>query len=151
MRRSLLGTVIAVLAVSPLMWTLAPVMGGGHRGDGHRGGGYAPAHVGSVHYGARPAPARVAPVWPGAVRAEHYAGSAFRGAYRNPYRDEYFRRFRPGYYPFIFGDAQYYGYYSLPPDCQPVVLNGITYYLCDGVYYQAYIYGGQTVYVAVPY
>jgi hypothetical protein len=98
----------------------------------------------------------------GAVRAEHYAGEAaggggyggggggYGGGYRNPYRDDYFRRFRPGYLPFILDGAQYYGYYDLPIGYQVVVLNGITYYLFDGVYYQAYIIGGQTVYLAVP-
>ena len=58
--------------------------------------------------------------------------------------------FPPGYRSFVFGDAQYYGYDSLPIGYQLVVLNGITYYLFDGVYYQAYIYGGQTVYLVVP-
>jgi hypothetical protein len=86
----------------------------------------------------------------GAVRSEHYAGSVSRGAYRNPYRDEYFRHFRPGYRSFVLGDAQYYGYDSLPLGYEQVVLNGITYYLYEGVYYQPYIYGGQTVYLVVP-
>ena len=86
----------------------------------------------------------------GAVRSEHYAGAAIRGAYRNPYRDEYFRHFRPGYRSFLIGDASYYYYDNLPPGYQTVVINGITYYLLDGVYYQPYIYGGQTVYMVVP-
>ena len=43
--------------------------------------------------------------------------------------------------------AQYYGYYTLPVGYQQVVLNGITYYLFNGVYYQAYMYGGQTMYL----
>jgi hypothetical protein len=136
-----------------LMWATAPSSA---QHGGHGGGGHAPAHVGSVHYGARPAPVHVAPirvapaVRGGAVRAEHYEGLAHRGAYRNPYRDEYFRHFRPGYRPFVLGDAQYYGYDSLPVGCQPVVLDNVTYYLCDGVYYQPYIYDGQTVYLVVP-
>jgi hypothetical protein len=50
----------------------------------------------------------------------------------------------------VIDDAQYYGYDSLPLGCQLVMLNGITYYLLDGVYYQPYIYGGQTVYLVVP-
>jgi len=45
---------------------------------------------------------------------------------------------------------QYYGYYDLPLGYQQVVLDGITYFLFDGVYYQAYMIGGRTVYVAVP-
>ena len=73
-----------------------------------------------------------------------------RGGYRNPYGADYFRRFRPGYRTFVFGDALYYYYDSLPIGFQVVVLDGITYYLFNGVYYQAYIYGGQTVYLVVP-
>ena len=38
----------------------------------------------------------------------------------------------------------------LPPGYQTVVTDGITYYLYDGVYYQPYLYGGQTVYMVVP-
>ena len=34
--------------------------------------------------------------------------------------------------------------------CQTVLENGITYDVCDGVYYQPYIYGGRTVYWVVP-
>jgi hypothetical protein len=30
------------------------------------------------------------------------------------------------------------------------VIGGITYFLFDGVYYQSYLYGGQTVYLVVP-
>jgi hypothetical protein len=86
----------------------------------------------------------------GSVRSEHYAGSPSRGAYRNPYRDDYFRHFPPGYLPFVIDDAQYYGYDSLPPGYQQVVVNGVIYYLLGGVYYQPYIYGGQTVYLVVP-
>jgi hypothetical protein len=162
MKRIFFGTGTLVLGLAALLWATAPISaqrgGGGHGGygGGHAGGGHAAAHVGSVHYGARPAPARVAPfrvapaVWAGAVRSEHYAGSAFGGAYRNPYRDEYFRHFRPGYRSFLIGDASYYYYDDLPPDYQTVVIDGITYYLYDGVYYQAYLYGGQTVYMVVP-
>jgi hypothetical protein len=50
----------------------------------------------------------------------------------------------------VLGDAQYYGYDSLPIGYQQIVLNGITYYLFNGVYYQAYVYGGQTVYLVFP-
>ena len=86
----------------------------------------------------------------GAVRSEHYADSAFRGGYRNPYRDEYVRHFRPGYRSFLIGDASYYYYDDLPPGYQTVVIDGITDYLFDGVYYQPYVYDGQTVYMVVP-
>ena len=172
MRRIFLGTSALILGLAALMWSTAPVNGGkGHGGGGHASGGghAAPAHVGSVHYAARPAPARVAPVRTapaartGSVRSEHYAGGSGTGAgnrggygggsgggYRNPYRDDYFRRFRPGYYPYLFDGAQYYGYDDLPLGYQTVVEDGITYYLFDGIYYRAYIVGGQTVYLVVP-
>ncbi len=40
---------------------------------------------------------------------------------------------------------------ELPRDVyQQVLLNGIIYYLFDGVYYRPYIYGGQTVYLVYP-
>jgi hypothetical protein len=149
-----MGTLVLVLAA--LMWATTPTRAqhgghGGGGGGGHAGGGHAVAHVGSVHYGARVAPVHVSPVVrEAAVRSEHYEGTASRGAYRNPYGDEYFRHFRPGYNSFLIGDASYDYYDDLPPDCQTVVNDGITYYLSDGVYYQAYLYGGQTVYVVVP-
>jgi hypothetical protein len=97
-------------------------------------------------------PVRVAPaVRTGTVRSEHYAGSGSAGGYRNRYGDDYFRRFRPGYLPFVLSDGyEYYGYYDLPLGYQQVVEDGITYYLFDGIYYMAYIIGGQTVYVVVP-
>ena len=156
MRRIFFGTGILVLGLATLMWATAPVSAAAWRPWRRwpcRRRPCALAHVGSVHYGCPPGPcpAMSAPaVRAGAVRSEHYAGSASRGGYRNPYRDEYFRHFRPGYRPFVLGDAQYYGYDSLPLGYQQVVLNGITYYLFDGVYYQPYIYGGQTVYLVVP-
>jgi hypothetical protein len=110
--------------------------------EGHAAG------VGSVHFAPHEAPVHVGPVVPaGPVRI---GGPVAKGAYRNPYRDDYFRRFPPGYRPFVFNGAQYYGYYSLPLGYQLVVLDGITYYVLNGVYFQAYIYGGQTVYVVVP-
>ena len=164
MRRIFFGIGTLALALAALMWTTAPSEGGkgGHGGGGgHASGGHAPAHVGSVHYAARPAPARVAParvaparvaptVRSGSVRSEHYAGSGSRSGYRNPYRDDYFRHFRPGYSSYFVGDAQYYGYDDLPVGYQTVVIDGVTYYLFDGVYYQAYIYDGQTVYLVAP-
>ena len=158
MRRIFFGTGTLVLCLATLMWATAPVIGGGHAssGGGHAsggpaGGGHAPASVGSVHYAARAAPAQVGPaVQAGSVRSEHYAGSAPRGAYRNPYGNAYFSRFPPGYRSFVLGGAQYYGYDSLPLGYQVVVLNGITYYLFNGVYYEAYIYGGETVYLVAP-
>jgi len=165
MRRIFFGTGILVLGLATLSGGGHPGGGGGHAGGGggHVGGGggghvagygaggNTAARMGSVHYGARAVPAQFGPtVRAAAVRSEHYAGVASRGGYRNPYRDDYFRRFRPGYLPFVIDDAQYYGYDNLPPGYQQVVLNGIIYYLFDGVYYRPYIYGGQTVYLVVP-
>jgi hypothetical protein len=159
MRRIVLGIGVLVLGFTASLWTTAPSSAGrgGHGGGGHFGGGahYAGggvgyAHTGSVHYGAREDPIRHDVVRPDAVRFEHYAGLAPRGVYRNPYHDDYFRRFRTGYFPLLLGGAQYYGYYDLPLGCSPVVLNGATYYYCDGVYYQPYMYGGQTVYLVAP-
>ena len=158
MRRIFFGTGILVLGLATLMWAMVPFSalrashgGGGHASGGHAGGGHAAAHVGSVHYGARAAPVRVGPtVRAGAVRSEHYAGAASRGAYRNPYREEYSRHFRPGYRSFLMDGAQYYGYDSLPLGYQQVDLDGIPSYLSDGVYYQPYISEGQTVYLVVP-
>jgi hypothetical protein len=164
MKRILLGTGALALGLAALMWTTSIVRGG--RGHGGGGGHAAPAHVGSVHYAApaREAPVRAAPAArTGSVRSENYAGSraggngggsggygGSGGGYRNPYRDNYFNRFRPGYYPFLFDGAQYYGYYDLPVGYQTVVEDGNSYYLFDGIYYQAYIIGGQTVYLVVP-
>jgi hypothetical protein len=86
-----------------------------------------------------------------AVReVEHVGAEVAHAVYRNPYRDDYFRRFPPAYHPFVLNGAQYYGYYSPPVGCQQVVVNGIVYYLFNGVYYQAYMYGGQTIYLVVP-
>jgi len=159
-RNLIFGAGILVLGLATLMWATTPTKaqhgghgGGGHASGGHVGAGPAAAHVGSVHYATHAAPAPVRPAvraGAGAVRSEHYAGSPSRGGHSNPYSDEYFRHFRPGYVPYLLGDAQYYGYDTLPLGYQEVVIDGITYYLLDGVYYQAYLYGGQTVYLVVP-
>ncbi len=157
MKRILFGMGALVLGLATLIWATAAFSAprdGGHAG----GGGHAVAHVGSVHYGAAPAhamaaPARAVPapaVRTASVRSEHYAGLAVGGGYRNPYSAGYFGRFRPGYSPFVLGGAQYYGYYDMPIGYEQVVLDGITYYLLNGIYYQPYIYGGQTVYLVAP-
>jgi hypothetical protein len=161
MKRTLFWAGALVLGLAALMWATAPISGqhggGGHGGGGgHAGGGHPAASVGSVHAAGREAPVHVAPapvgpvVRAGAVRSEHYAGSTLGGGHRNPYGEEYSRHFRPGYNSFLIGDASYYYYASMPPGYEQVVLDGITYYLLDGVYYQPYIYGGQTVYLVVP-
>jgi hypothetical protein len=145
MRRIFFATGTLVLVMS--MSTMVPAIAAEH---GHVEFSHA-AGVGSVHFGPHDVPAHVGPAAPaGAVRSEHIAGPAAKGAYRNPYRDDYFKRFPPGYHPYVLNGAQYYGYYSLPLGFRQVVLRGITYFLFNGVYYQAYIYGGQTVYLVVP-
>jgi len=112
---------------------------------------------GSVRYAAPPR--RVVPaVPPGAVRYEHnyyrHPPVAWTppgwGRWRNPYHETYWRRFRPGYRTVVIGPTQYYAYPALPVGYQSVVVNGVTYYLHEGVYYQPYIYGGQTQYLVVP-
>jgi len=132
-----------------------------HLDLGHHGGG-------SVHFDSRRPPPAPPVVPPGAVRYEHYHDRDHdrgrdwdrehgrdwdrdrdRHDYRNPYNDAYFRRFRGGYRPIVVGTTQYYFYPDLPGGYQTVVVNGTTYYLADGVYYQPYIYEGQTVYMVV--
>jgi hypothetical protein len=142
MRRIFLGTGTVVLGLATLMWATAPL-------SAQHGHGHSTIH-GSVHYPVRVAP----PVVRGTV---HYAGAPYRyagtpygGAYRNPYSYDYFRRFRPGYYPFVIGNASYYYYPTLPLGYQTVVIGGSPYYFFNGVYYQPYLYGGQTVYMVVP-
>jgi hypothetical protein len=128
----------------------------------------------SVRFGAPP-PRPVVPVAPvvpvvppGSVRYEHYRGrehdhdwDRFRRppvwpaprpgvVYRHPYSDVYLRRFRPGWRPIVVGTTQYYVYPALPMGVTTVVVNGVTYYLADGVYYQPSLYEGQTVYMVVP-
>jgi hypothetical protein len=134
-----LGLTALTSASAPLS---AQHAGGARSGAAAGGGGHAVARTGSVHYGAR---AGRDPAGP-AVRPVQAVG----GAYRNPYQGAYSRHFRPGYRQIVLGSAQYYMYDSLPIGCVTVLENGITYDVCDGVYYQPYIYGGQTVYLVVP-
>ena len=149
MRRVIFWTGTLTLGLAALLWATAPLSaqragarGGGGRVEAARvGGGRAVARTGSIHFGER---AGRDPAGP-AVRPVQAVG----GAYRNPYHSEYARHFRPGYRSVMLGGAQYYLYDSLPPGCQTVLANGITYDVCDGVYYQPYIYGGQTVYLVV--
>ena len=155
MRRIFLGA--GVLAPVLAMWTWAAPLGiAAERGrpveHGHVEFGHA-AGVGSVHFAAHEAPHAGPVVRAGehAARAvEHVGAEVAHAVYRNPYRDDYFRRFPPGYHSFVLSGAQYYGYYSPPVGYQQVVVNGVVYYLFDGVYYQPYMYGGQTVYLVVP-
>jgi hypothetical protein len=38
---------------------------------------------------------------------------------------------------------------TLPPSCQPIVANGVTYQQCGSTYYQPQFSGGNTTYVVV--
>jgi len=154
MRRIFLVTGTFLLGLAALTSMTAPVSAQrGGRGGGHAEGGRvearhvearhveahrAIARTGSIHYGAR---AGRDPVGPRDVPV---------GARRNLYRGDYARHFRPGYRSLMLGGSEYYYYNDLPPGCQQVLENGLTYDLCDGVYYQPYMYGGQTVYLVAP-
>ena len=133
------------------MWATAPsVAAHGGGGGGHGACRRRPCRcshgVGPLRRPLRPRPSRPW-VRAGAVRSEHYAGRRQGAAIAILTETSISGASRPGYRPFVLGGAQYYGYDSLPVGYQQVVLNGITYYLFDGVYYQPYIYGGQTVYL----
>jgi hypothetical protein len=151
MKPIILCTGTFVLGLAALMWTTesisAPRGGEGRGGGGHVEARRVPAgrpiaRTGSIHFGAR---AGRDPVGPGVTPREVAVD-----AHRNPYRGDYARHFRPGYRSMMLGGSEYYMYDSLPSGCQTVLENGITYDVCDGVYYQPYIYGGQTVYLVVP-
>jgi hypothetical protein len=153
MRRIFLLTGTSLLGLTALMSITATVSaqrggrGGGGRVEGHVEARHvearhvearAIARTGSIHYGAR---AGRDPVGPRDVPV---------GARRNLYRGDYARHFRPGYRSLMLGGSEYYYYNDLPSSCQTVLQNGMTYDLCDGVYYQPYMYGGQTVYLVAP-
>ena len=111
----------------------------------------------SIRFGSVPPPRPFMVAPPTTVRYEHhYPRPPFvvapppRAFYRNPYEEPYFRRFRPGYLPVVIGTTQYNFYPALPPVYQTVAVNGVIYYLADGVYYQPYLYQGQTMYMVVP-
>ena len=146
MRHFIFWTDTLVLGLAAAIWATAPLLAqrGGERGRGEpvRGGGHPIARIGSIHFGGRVGRDPVGP----AIRPVE----GREGVHRNPYHEEYARHFRPGYRPIMLGGAQYYMYDNLPVGCQTVLQNGITYDVCDGVYYQPYIYGGQTVYLVVP-
>jgi hypothetical protein len=118
---------------------------------------------GSVHFGHRVVVSPV--VRPGTIRREYWErrdvvrvpvgrpfleGRPFHEVFRLPYTWEYVRRFPVGYRLIVVGPYQYYAYPALPPGYQVVVVNGITYYVVGRVYFQPYIYEGQTMYLAVP-
>jgi hypothetical protein len=123
-----------------------------------------PRHGASIHFGVRVPPPVVRVPPPASVHYEHYerrehiehhpephwGAPPYAPVYRHPYRDDYLRRFRPGYRTIVVGNTLYYTYPGLPPAYRPVVVSGVTYYFADGVYYQPYLYGGQTVYMVVP-
>jgi hypothetical protein len=124
---------------------------------------------GSIRLGSPPPPRVIVPgapvvvpaLPPASVRYEHFHdrdrfGRPYWGpprpgvVYRHPYSVAYLRRFRPGWRPIVIGPTQYYVYAAPPPGSSVLTLNGVSYYLSDGVYYQPYLYEGQTVYMVVP-
>jgi hypothetical protein len=169
MRRLFLLTGTLVLGLTALMCVTAPVSaqrgggGGGRAGGGRVEGGRVEGHVEGGRVEARHVEARHVEAARAIARTGsiHFGARAGRdplgprdvplGVHRNLYRGEYARHFRPGYRSLLLGGSEYYYYNDLPlSGCQTVLANGITYDLCDGVYYQPYIYGGQTVYLVAP-
>jgi hypothetical protein len=91
--------------------------------------------------------------WHGRVRhVEHVRYAHPRVWVHGPiaYRHDYFLRFRPGFRSIIIGPSTFYYYSALPVGYQTVVVNGQTFYLSAGVYYQPYPYAGGTIYLVVP-
>jgi len=102
---------------------------------------------GSVHFARPPVRHEVVVRRVPTVRFEHHESFWRRIIH---YDLEYLRLFRPGWRTVVIGPSTYYYYPALPSGCQTVVANGLTYYLCGGVYYMPYLYQGATIYVAVP-
>jgi hypothetical protein len=159
MKRLFLWTGTFVLGLTALMWTTASISaprGGGGEGRGGGGGQAAGGHVAAARVGGGRPVARTGSIHFGARAGRDPAGPAVSpgqeagGAHRNPYRADYARHFRPGYRSMMLGGSEYYLYDSLPSGCQTVLENGVTYDLCEGVYYQPYFYAGQTMYMVVP-
>jgi hypothetical protein len=87
---------------------------------------------------------------PGAYLPGSYGPGYYRNYYRNPYAAGYLAGASAGWFPVVLSGAQYYAYNTLPFGYQSVVVNGLQYYLLNGIYYQPYLYQGQTVYMIVP-
>lgn len=66
-----------------------------------------------------------------------------------PYTAGYLARIPPGYLTLQVGGVNYYYTPILPPGSQPSTVGGATYYVNNGVTYQPYFLGAQTVYLVV--
>jgi hypothetical protein len=66
-----------------------------------------------------------------------------------PYTATYLARIPPGYPTLAVGGANYYYTPVLPPGAQPATVGGATYFVSNGVSYQPYFLGAQTVYLVV--
>lgn len=66
-----------------------------------------------------------------------------------PYTAAYMPRIPLGYPTLQIAGIPYYYTPVLPPGSQPAVIGGATYYVFNGITYQPYFLGGQTVYVVI--
>jgi hypothetical protein len=66
-----------------------------------------------------------------------------------PYTAAYLARIPPGYPALAVGGVNYYYTAVLPPGSQPSTVGGATYFVSNGVTYQPYFLGTQTVYLVV--
>lgn len=66
-----------------------------------------------------------------------------------PYTPAYLARIPPGFLTLAVGGVNYYYTPVLPPGSQPTTVGGATYFVSNGVSYQPYFLGEQTVYLVV--
>jgi hypothetical protein len=66
-----------------------------------------------------------------------------------PYSPTYFARIPPGFLTLSIGGVNYFYTPMLPPDSQPTTVGGAAYFVSNGVTYQPYFLGAQTVYLVV--
>jgi hypothetical protein len=66
-----------------------------------------------------------------------------------PYTPAYLSRIPPGLPAMGFGGTNYFYTTVLPPGSRPATVGGVNYFVNNGVFYQPYFLGPQTVYVVV--
>ncbi len=66
-----------------------------------------------------------------------------------PYSPGYLALIPPGYPTLAVGGINYFYTPVLPPDAQPITVGGVNYFVSNGVTYQPYFVGAQTVYLVV--
>jgi hypothetical protein len=64
-----------------------------------------------------------------------------------PYTPAFLARIPPGYPTLAIGGTNYLYTPVLPAGAQPATVGGGTYYVSNGIFYQPYFLGMQTVYV----